>query len=57
LQALDSIGLSDTALIQKVLVINETVSLAEVVESGVGGAKKTRLFLILGDLAIQLTGD
>ena len=57
LQALDSIGLSDTALIQKVLVINETVSLAEVVESGVGGAKKTRLFLILGDLAIQLTDD
>ncbi len=57
LQALDSAGLSDTALIQKMLVINETVSLAEVVESGVGGAKKTRLFLILGDLAIQLTGD
>jgi hypothetical protein len=31
--------------------------LAEVVEVGVGGVKKTKLFLILGDLAVQLTGD
>jgi len=39
------------------LQITETVSLAEVVQVGAGGAKKTRLFLILGDLAVQLTGD
>jgi hypothetical protein len=31
--------------------------LAEVVEVGAGGIQKTRLFLILGDLAVQLTGD
>jgi hypothetical protein len=32
--------------------------LVEVVEVGTGGAaKKTKLFLILGELALQLTGD
>ena len=57
LQALDTVGLSDYSLVNKTLQINETISLAEVVETGVGGVKKTRLFLIIGDLAVQLTGD
>jgi hypothetical protein len=57
LNALDAVKLADGAFISKMLQINETISLVEVVEAGVGGVKKTRLFLILGDLAVQLTGD
>jgi hypothetical protein len=53
----DAIGASDTALADKFLQIAEAVSLAEVVYVGVEGAKKTRLFLIVGDLAVQLTGE
>jgi hypothetical protein len=56
LRTLEAIGATDNAVVNKVLQITETVSLAETVEVGVGGAKK-RLFLILGDLAVQLTGD
>jgi len=57
LRALEAIGAADNAVVNKVLQITETVSLAEIVEVGVGGVKKTKLFLILGDLAVQLTGD
>jgi hypothetical protein len=57
LRALEAIGVADNVVVNKVLQITETVSLAEIVEVGVGGVKKTRLFLILGDLAVQLTGD
>jgi hypothetical protein len=57
LHALDSIGIGDTALVSKLLVLTEEVSLVEIVERGIGGALKTRLFLILGDLAVQLTGN
>ena len=57
LQVLEAIGAADNFAVNKVLQITETVSLAEVVEVGVGGVKKTRLFLVLGDLAVQLTGD
>jgi hypothetical protein len=57
LQALDAIGLADNCVVNKVLQITETVSLAEVVQVGAGGVKKTRLFLVLGDLAVQLTSD
>ena len=57
LQALEAIGLADNAVVNKVLQITETLSLAEVVQVDAGGIQKTRLFLILGDLAVQLTGD
>ena len=57
LNALDAIGATDNAAVNKVLQITDTVSLAEIVEVGAGGVKKTKLFLILGDLAVQLTGD
>jgi hypothetical protein len=57
LQALDAVDLADGALVHKTLVVCESVSLVEVVGVGVGGVKRTRLFLILGDLAVQLTGD
>jgi hypothetical protein len=57
LQALDVLGVEDSASINKVLKVAESISLAEVVEVGVGGVKKTRLFLVLGDLAVQIAGD
>jgi hypothetical protein len=57
LQALDSIGIGDTALVSKLLVLTEDISLVEILERGIGVAQKTRLFLILGDLAVQLTGN
>lgn len=56
LQASDVICIGDTAVISKLLVVNDSVSLVEVVEQGIGGMR-TRLFLSLGDLAIQLTGN
>ncbi len=57
LQALDAVGIADGASVSKVLKVTESLSLAEVVEVGASGVKKTRLFLVLGDLAVQLTGD
>jgi len=57
LRALDAVGLADGALVNKILQVTESISIAEVVEVGAGGVKKTRLFLVLGDLAVQLTGD
>ena len=58
LRAIDAVGLADGALVNKVLQLTESISLVEVVEVGTGGAaKKTKLFLILGELALQLTGD
>ena len=57
LRVLDAAGLADNLRVDKVLQMTETVSLAEVVQVGVGGVKKTKLFLILGDLAVQLTSD
>jgi hypothetical protein len=54
LQALDAVGLSDTSYVNKTLIITDQIALAEVVEVGKGGAK-TKLFLILGNIAIQLT--
>jgi hypothetical protein len=57
IRALESIVLADNAFVNKTLQITEAVSLAEIVEVGAGSTKKTKLFLILGDLAVQLTGD
>jgi hypothetical protein len=57
LKALDAAGLADNSAVNKVLLITETDSLAEIVQVDAGGAKKTKLLLILGDLAVQLTGD
>jgi hypothetical protein len=57
LRTLEAIGAVDNVAVNKVLQITEAVGLVEIVGVGVGGVKKTRLFLILGDLAVQLTGD
>ena len=57
LQILDSVGLADNFTVNKVLQITENINLVETIQVGVGGVKKTKLFFILGDLAVQLTGD
>jgi len=57
LQTLDSVGLTDNIIVNKVLQITETINLVETIQVGVGGIKKTKLFLIMGDLAVQLTGS
>jgi len=43
LKALEAIGATDNAVVNKVLQITEAVGLAEIVEVGVGGVKKTRV--------------
>lgn len=57
IRALESIVLVDNAFVNKTLQITEAISVAEIVEVGAGSIKKTKLFLILGDLAVQLMGD
>ncbi len=57
LKALDNIAISEDALIQKAIIIDESISLVEIVEAGGGISRKTRLYLVLGDLAIELTGN
>ena len=56
LHALDSICLSDNAYVNKILIVSDQIALAEIVEKTVAGAVKTRIFLVLGDLAIQVCG-
>ena len=53
----DSVGLADNVTVNKVLQITETINLVEIIQAGVGGTKKTKLFLTLGDMAVQLTGE
>jgi len=53
----DQIRLTDNVYVNKILIISDSMALAEVVEKSVQGVVKTRIFLIIGDLAIQLTGD
>jgi hypothetical protein len=52
----DVIGLSDNAYVSKILMISDQTALVETVEKGVGGMVRTRVFLVLGDLAIQVCG-
>jgi hypothetical protein len=52
----DQIQLTDNVYVNKILTVSDDVALAEVVEKSVQGVVKTKVFLIIGDLAIQLTG-
>jgi hypothetical protein len=52
----DQVWVSDGVFVGKILFVADEVSLVEVVERGLGGVVKTRVFLLIGDLAIQLTG-
>jgi len=52
----DQIQLGDDAYVNKVLAVSDLLALAEIVEKGMAGTVKTRVVLILGNVAIQLTG-
>jgi DNA-directed RNA polymerase subunit RPC12/RpoP len=54
LKVLDSVGLSDAAKVGKVLVVSDQIALVEVVYAA--PVRRTKLFLVIGNLAIQLTG-
>jgi hypothetical protein len=53
----DAVNLAGSLIVNKALQLTETINLFETVQVGVGGAKKTKLFLIIGDLAVQLAGE
>jgi len=53
----DAVNFADTNSVNKILQVTETIYLVETVQVGVGSVKKTKLFLLLGDLAVQLTGE
>lgn len=53
----DAVNFADSIIVNKVFQVTETIQLVETVQVGVVGAKKTRLFLLIGDLAVQLTGE
>lgn len=53
----DAVNLAGSIFADKALQVTEAISLVETVQVGVGGAKKTKLFLIIGDFAVQLTGE
>ena len=52
----DQIQLTDNVYVNKILIISDDMALVEVVEKSVQGVVKTKIFLIMGNLAIQLTG-
>lgn len=56
LHVLESVGLSEDACVGKILVVSDQMALVETVEKVVAGGVKTRIFLVLGDFAVQLTG-
>ncbi len=53
----DGVTVFDLVFVDKNLIVSESVDVSEMVESGLQVRKKTRLFLVLGDLAIQLNSD
>jgi hypothetical protein len=53
----DVIGIVDVTSVDKRLIVSESAGVVEAVEVGMPGRKKTRLFLVLGDLAIQINSD
>jgi hypothetical protein len=52
----DAMGLSENVYVSKILIISDQMALVEVVEKTVAGQVKTKIFLLIGDLAIQITG-
>lgn len=55
LKTLDALTLSDEATTpQRISQITDSVTLVEFVTAGAGAAKKTKLFLILGDLVMEI---
>jgi hypothetical protein len=56
IRLLEELSLTENLAVSKIVKLADEVSLVETIERGVAGAAKTRLFLVLGDMAIQLTG-
>ncbi|MCW3994593.1 MAG: hypothetical protein NWE98_00380 [Candidatus Bathyarchaeota archaeon] len=54
---LDDVAATDELIVSKMLMLSEEVGAIETVEQRIGAKPKTRLFLILGDLAIELRGS
>lgn len=54
---MDQIQITESLYINKILITSDQILLAEIVEKAITGAFKTKIFLIIGDLAIQLTGE
>lgn len=52
----DAMELSDNAYVSKILFVSDQIALAEIVEKSVWGGVKTRVFLVFGDLAVQICG-
>jgi hypothetical protein len=52
----DVIALVEAIAIAKTLAITDQITLAETVEKAVAGGVKTKIFLLIGDLVIQVTG-
>ncbi len=57
LQTLDTVSILDTTKVTKLLILSDDAALVETAERVVHGELKTKLFLILADLAIQITGN
>ncbi len=57
LQVFDVAGFGEGVFVDRVLQVMDEFSLVEVAEVGAGTIKKTRLFLVLGDFALELAGD
>ncbi|MEM3356996.1 MAG: DUF2341 domain-containing protein [Candidatus Bathyarchaeia archaeon] len=53
----DALALSGAVAVVKVLVLSDEMMLVEAVDVGLAGARKTRVFLVFGDLAVQVVGD
>jgi hypothetical protein len=53
IQALDTIGINEGTKVQKILVINDQTA----TQDNVAKVKNTRIFLLIGDLAIQISNQ
>jgi len=53
---MDQIQLTENIYVNKILTISDQMALVEIVEKTVSGLVKTKIFLVMGDLAIQLSG-
>jgi hypothetical protein len=56
LQLQDNVETAEFAGVDRVLQITDNFSLIEVADVGTASPRKTRLFLVLGDFALELSG-
>jgi hypothetical protein len=53
----DSISFLDTPLVHKILQVADSIGLSEIIAVIKPGVVKTKIFFMIGDIAIQLSGD